>query len=431
MSRPPSKAMARGQRILVVGGGGREHALCWRIRHDRPDAELFALPGNGGIAELATLVPIAANDIDGITGWCRERRPDLVVVGPDEPLALGLVDALGDIGVRALGPSAAAARIESSKAWSADVGQAAGLPMPESHVFESADAADDFIRRRGEPFVVKADGLALGKGVFVCDSLAECHAAVDRIARRRDFGAAGARLVLQERLVGVEASVFAICDGDHFRVIGSARDHKRVHDGDHGPNTGGMGAYAPVPGLDRHILADLEARVFAPVIAELRRRGCPFVGFLYAGLMLTADGPRVIEFNSRMGDPEAQVLLPLIGFDLVEAMERAIDGRLSDFSPPSPTGAAVCVVLASGGYPGRYPVDRPIEGLDTSLPGTIVFHAGTRREGHHWYTAGGRVLGITGLGETLASARDQAYAAAREVRFEGAIQRSDIAAGGS
>jgi phosphoribosylamine--glycine ligase len=417
------------ERILVVGGGGREHALCWRILQDRPAARLHAAPGNGGIGRLATLLPIAAGDVPGMVAWCREEHPDLVVVGPDEPLALGLVDALAAIEVPAFGPAAGAARIEWSKAWSAEVCQAADVPGPASHVFSSADAADAFIDDRGEPLVVKADGLALGKGVLVCDTLEACHEAVDRLMRRRELGAAGQRIVLQERLAGAEVSVFAISDGSTCRVIGCARDHKRIHDGDRGPNTGGMGAFAPVPDLDPETLAGIEADILEPVLAELRRRGHPFVGFLYAGLMLTPEGPRVIEFNSRMGDPEAQALLPLLGFDLVEAMQRAVGGQLGDWRPGPLSGAAVCVVLASQGYPGHYEVGRSIRGLETSDVGSLVFHAGTRREADGWLTAGGRVLGVTGLGATLSEARERAYARVAGIDFEGLVMRTDIAMG--
>jgi phosphoribosylamine--glycine ligase len=420
---------APAERILVVGGGGREHALCWRIRRDRPAAELLAAPGNGGIGQLARLLPFAPGDVDGIVRWCRDERPDLVVVGPDEPLARGLVDALAAVGVAAFGPTAAAARIESSKAWAADVCRAAGLPMPETHVFSSADAADAYLDSRGDCLVVKADGLALGKGVVVGATLAECHDAIDRLMRRRELGPAGDRVVLQERLVGPEVSVFAISDGTTARTIGCARDHKRIHDGDRGPNTGGMGAYAPVPDVDEATLAWIEAHILAPVLGELARRGHPFVGFLYAGLMLTEDGPKVIEFNSRMGDPEAQVLLPLLGFDLVDAMRRAIDGELAGWAAGPAVGAAVCVVLASGGYPGRYEVDRPIRGLDGVPSGTLVFHAGTRQVGGGWLTAGGRVLGVTGTGATLVEARERAYAGARGIDFEGLAMRQDIAVG--
>lgn len=422
--------MSATERILVVGGGGREHALCWRIRHDRPAAQLFAAPGNGGIEALATLLPLAASDIAGITAWCREQRLDLVVVGPDEPLALGLVDALSAEGIRAFGPSAAAARLESSKAWAAEVGLAAGLPMPASWVFDTADEADAFVVARGGPCVVKADGLALGKGVIVCDGPAEAQVAIDRLMRRREAGAAGDRIVIQERLEGPELSVFAICDGRDLRILGAARDHKRLGDGDAGPNTGGMGAFSPVPGVDEVVLERIAATILAPVLTELAARGAPFTGFLYAGLMLTLRGPVVIEFNSRLGDPEAQVLLPLLRFDLVDAMSRALDDGLDDWRPDAAEGAAVCVVLASAGYPGRPEVGRPIDGLAEAAadPATLVFHAGTRRDGEGWTTAGGRVVGVTGAAHDLEEARVRAYAGVDAISFEGAQWRSDIAA---
>lgn len=415
-------------RILVVGGGGREHALCWRIAHDRPDAELFVAPGNGGTIDLARSVAIAATDIGTIVAWCREHRPDLVVVGPDDPLAAGIVDALAGAGVRAFGPTAAAARIEASKSWATDVCLAAGVPVPESHVFDDADAAEAFVRQRQQPFVVKADGLALGKGVVVADDVAATVEAIDRLLRRRVLGSAGDRVVLQERLSGPEASVFGICDGHDVRVIGTARDHKRIGEGDTGPNTGGMGAYAPLDDVDAGTLAEIESAILAPTLAELARRGSPFVGFLYAGLMLTSVGPVVIEFNSRMGDPEAQVLMPLLGFDLVDAMEAAIEGRLEALTLPPPSGSAVCVVMASGGYPGSYETGLPIDGLGIDDSRALVFHAGTRRDGAHVLTAGGRVLGITGLGVTVAEARERAYARADQIDFEGAVYRPDIAA---
>jgi phosphoribosylamine--glycine ligase len=420
--------MSSGPRILVIGGGGREHALCWRINRDRPDAELFAAPGNAGIGQIAQRLEFAASDIPAVTAWCRTERPDLVVVGPDDPLADGIVDALSAQGVRTFGPTAAAARIESSKAWATDVTAAAGVPTPASYVFDSADAAEAFVIERDEAFVVKADGLALGKGVFVCENVDETRRAIDRVARRRAFGPAGDRLVLQERLYGRELSIFAICDGTTFRVIGSARDYKRIEEGGRGPNTGGMGAYTPVPELTPPLLADIEERILAPTVAEMKRRGAPFVGFLYAGLMLTDEGPVLIEFNCRMGDPEAQVVLPLLRFDLVEAMELAIDGRLSEFLPAAPSGAAVCVVLASGGYPGIYPTGIEIEGLEAVAGDTFVAHAGTAREGDRWLTSGGRVVGVTGLGATVVEARERAYAAVQQVRFEGEVWRSDIAA---
>ena len=416
------------QRILVVGGGGREHALAWRINQDRPEADLFAAPGNAGIGRLATLVPVAADDIDGILGWCAEHEPDLVVVGPDDPLAAGIVDALGGAGVRAFGPTAAAARIESSKAWAAEILASAGVPIPESHVFESADAADAFVDAEPRAWVVKADGLARGKGVIVPGSTADTHVAIDRVARRKDFGAAGSRVLLQERLTGPELSVFAICDGTDFHVIGVARDHKRLEDGDRGPNTGGMGAYSPVAGVGPELLGQIEATIIGPTLAAMREAGCPFVGFLYAGLMLTERGPVVIEFNSRMGDPEAQVVLPLLRFDLAAAMEAAIDGELAALDLAPPAGAAVCVVLASQGYPGSYEHGVEITGLDANgHANAITFHAATIEHFGRVTTAGGRVLGVTGLADTIAEARARAYARAGTIHFEGAVGRTDIA----
>jgi len=417
------------QRILVVGAGGREHALCWRVRHDRPAAKLYAAPGNAGTAELATNVPLAANDIEGIRAWCDEHRPDLVIIGPDDPLAAGIVDTLTAAGHRTFGPSAAAARIEASKAWATEVCTAAGVPIPESYVFDDPDAADAFVIPRGEPFVVKADGLALGKGVIVPETVDETIAAIDRLGRRKELGAAGDRLLLQQKLVGPEASVFAICDGSDHQVIGVARDYKRIGARDVGPNTGGMGAYTPVADVDAEVLARIENRIISPVLAEMRRYGAPFTGFLYAGLMLTADGPVVIEFNSRMGDPEAQVVLPLLQFDLVEALDAAIDGQLGTLHPAPPTGAATCVVLASGGYPGSYETGRPITGVDDTGPSTLVFQAGTTREDGRLLTSGGRVLAVTGLGTSVALATDRAYAGADHIEFEGAVRRDDIAVG--
>jgi phosphoribosylamine--glycine ligase len=416
-------------RILVVGGGGREHALCWRIRRDRPDIELFAAPGNGGTDELATNVPLEATDIAEIAAWCDEHTPDLVVIGPDDPLAVGIVDVLTAAGHRTFGPSAAAARIEASKAWATEVCTAAGVPIPESHVFDDPDEAEAYVRDRGEPFVVKADGLALGKGVIVPDTVAETVEAIDRIGRRKELGSAGDRLVLQQRLSGPEASVFALCDGSDHLVIGVARDYKRVGDGDTGPNTGGMGAYTPVADVDAETLGRIERRIISPVLAEMRRMGAPFTGFLYAGLMLTADGPVVIEFNARMGDPEAQVVLPLLGFDLVEAMEAAIDGRVEDVPAATPEGAATCVVLASGGYPGSYATGLPISGVAETGPHTLVFQAGTRRAGDDLVTSGGRVLAVTGLGSTVAEAAARAYAGVDRIDFEDAVRRGDVAAG--
>ena len=343
-----------GMKILVVGSGGREHALCWRVRADRPDAGLYCAPGNSAIAGIATTVPLAADDIPGLLDWSVANRPDLVIVGPEDPCALGLVDRLAEAGIRAFGPSAAATRLESSKAWTTELLDRAGVPIPDSAIFDTPADAHDFVDDAVDPLVVKADGLALGKGVLVCDTPDEAHAAIDAIMVQRQFGDAGASVVIQERCYGPELSVFAICAGTSFRIIGSARDYKRAYDDDRGLNTGGVGAYSPVADADEALLQDVADRIIGPTLQAAADAGCPFTGVLYAGLMLTADGPVVIEFNIRFGDPEAQVILPTMRGDLVAAMLAAIDGDVTSVDLAPDGTAAVCVVLASGGYPGSY-----------------------------------------------------------------------------
>ena len=415
-------------KILVVGSGGREHALCWRVRGDRPDADLHCAPGNAAIAGIGTIVPLAADDISGLVDWSVANRPDLVIVGPEDPCALGLVDRLSEAGIRAFGPSAAATRLESSKAWTTELLDRAGVPIPDSAIFDTPSDAHDYVDDAVDPLVVKADGLALGKGVLVCDTAHQAHAAIDAIMVERQFGDAGSAVVIQERCDGPELSVFAICAGTSFRIIGSARDYKRAHDGDRGLNTGGVGAYSPVADADDALLQDVADRIIGPTLQAAADAGHPFTGVLYAGLMLTADGPVVIEFNIRFGDPEAQVILPTMRGDLVEAMLAAIDGDVSRVDLVPDGSAAVCVVLASGGYPGSYETGRKIEGLDALPPGALAFHAGTETRGDGLYTAGGRVLGIVGTGPDVPAARANAYAAVDEVTFQECQWRSDIAA---
>lgn len=415
-------------KILVVGSGGREHALCWRVRADHPEADLWCAPGNSAISEIATTVPLAADDVSGLVDWASSNRPDLVIVGPEDPCALGLVDRLADAGIRAFGPSAAATRLESSKAWTTELLDRAGVPIPDSAVFDSAADAHEYVDDSVEPLVVKADGLALGKGVLVCDTPDEAHAAIDAIMVERRFGDAGSSVVIQERCYGPELSVFAICAGAGFRIIGSARDFKRAHDGDRGLNTGGVGAYSPVADADEALLQDVADRIIGPTLQAAADAGGPFTGVLYAGLMLTADGPVVIEFNIRFGDPEAQVILPTMRGDLVEAMLAAIDGDVATVDLAPDGTAAVCVVLASDGYPGSYESGQKIEGLDALPPGALAFHAGTETRDDGLYTAGGRVLGIVGTGPDVPAARANAYAAVEKVTFQDCQWRSDIAA---
>ena len=415
-------------KILVIGSGGREHALCWRVLADRPDADLYCAPGNSAIAHVATIVPLAADDVSGLVDWAASYRPDLVIVGPEDPCALGLVDRLAEAGVRAFGPSAAATRLESSKAWTTELLDLAGVPIPDSAVFDTPSDAHDFVDDAVDPLVVKADGLALGKGVLVCDTPDEAHAAIDAIMVERQFGDAGSSVVIQERCDGPELSVFAVCAGTGFRIIGSARDYKRAHDGDLGLNTGGVGAYSPVADADEALLQDVADRIVGPTLQAASDAGRPFTGVLYAGLMLTADGPVVIEFNIRFGDPEAQVILPTMRGDLVEAMLAAIDGDVTRVDLEPDGTAAVCVVLASGGYPVSYTNGHMIDGLDALPPGALAFHAGTETRDDGLYTAGGRVLGIVGTGPDVPAARANAYAAVDQVTFQDCQWRRDIAA---
>ena len=417
-----------GVKILVVGSGGREHALCWRVRADRPDADLYCAPGSSAIAGIATTVSLAADDIPGLVDWSAANRPDLVIVGPEDPCALGLVDRLAEAGIRAFGPSAAATRLESSKVWTTELLDRAGVPIPDSAIFDSPSDAHDFVEDSVNPLVVKADGLALGKGVLVCDTPDEANAAIDTIMVERQFGDAGASVVIQERCYGPELSVFAICAGTSFRIIGSARDYKRAYDEDRGLNTGGVGAYSPVADADEALLQEVADRIIGPTLQAASDAGSPFTGVLYAGLMLTADGPVVIEFNIRFGDPEAQVILPTMRGDLVAAMLAAIDGDVTKVDLAPDGAAAVCVVLASGGYPGSYETGHIIKGLQALPAGVIAFHAGTETRDDGIYTAGGRVLGIVGTGPDVPAARKNAYAAVDHVTFQDSQWRTDIAA---
>jgi phosphoribosylamine---glycine ligase len=399
-------------RVLVVGSGGREHALAWKLAQSPTLTELHAAPGNPGIAGLAECHPIRADDAEGVLGLARSLEVDLVVVGPELPLVLGLADALRRFGVLVFGPSAAAARIEGSKAFAKEVMAAAGVP----------NAARLAIAR--PPCVVKADGLAAGKGVFVCRTQAEIDDAM------RALAGSGGDIVVEELLEGPEVSLFAICDGRNARPLVSAQDFKRAQDGDEGPNTGGMGAYAPVPRVGPEEVDALVAAVHRPVLEELARRGAPFVGLLYAGMMLTDDGPRVLEFNCRFGDPETQAVVPLLEGDLLEALAAAARGDVSgDDDARAAAGAAVTVVLAAE----RYPVDgdrgSAISGVEEAeASGALVFHGGTARHGERLVTNGGRILAVTGLGRSVADARSAAYEAARRISFPGMRYRRDIAA---
>ena len=417
-------------RILLIGGGGREHALAAALAAAPSEPELHCAPGNPGVARLARCHPISPVDVGAVVALARDVRPDLVVVGPEAPLVAGVADALREAGVAVFGPGAESARLEGSKAFAKDVMRAAGVPTARSFTVATAPDADAAIAALEGRVVVKADGLAAGKGVVVCADEAEARGAARRLLDGA-LGDAGARLVIEERLEGPELSLLALCDGTTAVPLPPARDHKRLGDGDVGPNTGGMGAYSPVPGLDAAAVADLLELVHRPVLRELERRGTPFSGCLYAGLMLTPDGVRVLEFNVRFGDPEAQAVLPLLRGDLTGRLYDAATGRLTPDPVEVEDGAAVAVVLAAPGYPDAVESGAAIEGLDEPddpSGDTHVFHAGTAIRDGRVVTAGGRVLAVTGLGSDLEAARRRAYARADRIRFPGLRRRSDIAA---
>jgi phosphoribosylamine--glycine ligase len=397
-------------RVLVVGSGGREHALAWRLSSSPGLTELHAAPGNPGIATLATCHPVAADDAEGLLGLARFLGVDLVVVGPEAPLVAGVADVLRHAGLTVFGPSAAAARIEGSKSFAKDVMAAAGVPT--AALLDSARV----------PCVLKADGLAAGKGVVVCRTEAELAAGVE-VAR-----GFGGDVVVEELLDGPEVSLFAVCDGTDALVLAPSRDFKRAYDGDEGPNTGGMGSFAPVPDIDDAALDGLVETCIRPVLGELARRGSPFVGTLFAGLMLTADGPRVLEYNCRFGDPETQSVLPLVDGDLLAALAAAASGSLSGVALGRLTATAVTVALVAGDYPSSGDRGTAIEGIaDAEAQGALVFHAGTALNDGRLVTNGGRLLGVTATGPTLADARSAAYAAADRIRIPGTRRREDIA----
>ena len=417
-------------KILVVGNGGREHALVWKLANDSERPELFCAPGNAGTATLATNVSIGAEDVEGLTAWAREQRPDLTVIGPEAPLCAGLTDRLQAEGLRVFGPTQAAARLEGSKAFAKEIMEAAGVPTACSRTFDDVDAALAYVQQTGAPIVVKADGLAAGKGVLICGTTAEAEDAVRQVMVAQAFGSAGQRVVVEECLDGEEASILALIDGEHVVMLASSQDHKRVFNGDDGPNTGGMGAYSPAPVVTDALWPVIREQVFDRTLAELRKRGIVYSGVLYAGLMMTADGPKVLEFNCRFGDPETQAILPRLSSDLAPALCACADGTLSEDLVTWRPEACVCVVMASGGYPGSYEKGKLIHGLDAAdtFDNVVAFHAGTALDDGHVVTSGGRVLGVTALGDDLRGAVSQAYRAVSKIAFDQAQYRTDIAA---
>ncbi|MEX0814969.1 MAG: phosphoribosylamine--glycine ligase [Dongiaceae bacterium] len=416
-------------RILVVGSGGREHALCWSIAASPLTDKLYCAPGNAGIATAAECVPLAADDLRGLVDFAVEAHIDFVVIGPERPLTLGLVDRLEAAGVKAFGPSAEAARLEGSKGFMKDLCARHGIPTAAYGRFTNAGAAKAFVAERGAPIVVKADGLAAGKGVIIAESLAEAEAAIDAMLTERRFGEAGTAIVVEEFLEGEEASFFALVDGATALPLASAQDHKRVGDGDTGPNTGGMGAYSPAPNVGAAMADEIMARIVTPTVAAMAAEGRPFKGVLYAGLMLTGEGPKLLEYNVRFGDPECQVLCVRLMSDLLPALIAARDGVLGSLDLRWHDRAALTVVLAAKGYPGDPLKGTEIRGLAAAaaLPDVTIFHAGTRRAADGRLLAdGGRVLGVTALGATVAEARARAYRAVELIDWPGGFCRRDI-----
>ena len=427
-------------KILVVGSGGREHAIAWRLAQDQTQHQLFAAPGNAGIADVATCLPLKVDDLEGIVAWARTERPDLVVVGPEAPLVKGLVDALAAADILAFGPVAAGARMEGSKRFAKDVMKAAGVPTGRAETFTDASAAKAALAEYGLPVVIKADGLAAGKGVIVAETREQAENAIDDMLVGNKFGAAGAEVLIEEFLHGEECSILAMVDGENAVLLPSSQDHKRIFDGDRGPNTGGMGAYSPAPVITSDRLPEIKERIILPVLRELKRRGIVYRGILYAGLMVNNEnsnphGPKalsgsdinVVEFNARFGDPETEAVLPRIGGDFAQALCNAARGCLKDSDIVVRDECAATVIMASGGYPGAYEKGKVIRGLETS-GAALVFHCGTRKaEDGQILTDGGRVLSVTGCGATLREAVDNAYDRIVNIEFEGQFYRKDIA----
>jgi phosphoribosylamine--glycine ligase len=417
-------------RVLLLGSGGRESALAWALHGSPNMSELVASPGNAGIAKLATVVSADITDPAKVVALAREVRPDLVVVGPEAPLVAGVGDALHAEGIDVFGPGAAAARIEGSKAFAKELMERAGIPTAQGRAFESVPPAVSYMDELGPPFVIKADGLAAGKGVVVTNDRSEAIRAIEERIAGATFGAEGRSVVIEEYLDGPEVSLIAFCDGTTVVPCEPAQDYKRVDDGDTGPNTGGMGSYSPVPACPREVAAQIAEELVAPAVDEMRNAGTPFVGALYAGLALTSGGPKVIEFNARFGDPETQALIPRLRSDFAEVCAACSKGELEGMQLRWSEEVCVAAVLASDGYPGDYATGFPIDGIDRAerLPGVHVFHAGTAMEEGRLVTAGGRVLAVCGVADTFRNARTKVYEAASHIAFEGRHMRTDIAA---
>ncbi|HOQ09224.1 MAG TPA: phosphoribosylamine--glycine ligase [Syntrophomonadaceae bacterium] len=418
-----------GKKILVVGQGGREHALVWKLSQSPQADKIYAAPGNPGIAQLAQCVDIAASDVSGLLDFARKEKIDLTVVGPEDPLMAGIVDAFKEQGLRIFGPTAKAAQLEGSKVFAKELMRKYNIPTAEYRVFDEPEAAIAFacsFTDRGQPVVIKADGLAAGKGVIIAAGSQEARQAVNEIMQERVFGDAGRRVVVEEFLEGEEVSVFALADGQRAVFLVAAQDHKRVFDNDQGPNTGGMGAYTHPPIYTQAVHEQVDRLILQPTVRAMAQEGCPYQGVLYAGLMITPSGPKVLEFNARFGDPETQVIMPVIEGDLLPLLEAAVDGDLSSVDIKVRPDYCVCVILASGGYPGTYQKGYPIKGLENLAENTLVFHAGTALQNGQLVTGGGRVMALVTRAGSMEEALTAVYSQIKHVHFTGMHYRTDI-----
>ncbi|MCF7955223.1 MAG: phosphoribosylamine--glycine ligase [Phycisphaerae bacterium] len=415
--------------VLLVGSGGREHAIAWKLAQSSKLDKLYTAPGNPGTAEYGENVDIDVNDIESLIKFAQSKDVGLAVIGPEDPLAAGIVDAFEAAGIKAFGPSGAAAQLEADKAFAKEIMRANSIPTAESRTFDNFQDAKAYIASRDEAVVIKAAGLAKGKGVFVCDEPADGILVAEKIMCDNMFGEAGAKLIVEEKLLGEEASILAFVDGKNIYVMETSQDHKPIGEGDTGPNTGGMGAYSPASVVTDKLMDQISAEVLVPTIDGMNRQGATFRGILYAGIMLTKGGPRVLEYNVRFGDPETQPILMRLKSDLIEVMLSTCSGNLDEVVLEWDERVAVCVVMSSGGYPGDYESGKKISGLEEAgkLDGVMVFHAGTAKDGDDIVTAGGRVLGVTALGDTVAEAKELAYKAVDMISFDGAYCRRDIA----
>jgi len=416
-------------KILVIGGGGREHAIAWRLSKDSCKPELYCAPGNAGTDAIAVNLPIPADNVEELLSWAKENRPDLTIVGPEIPLCMGITDAFEADGLRIFGPCRAAAQIEGSKRFSKEIMAVAGVPTAKSLSFSDPENAISALDSFGLPVVIKADGLAAGKGVIIATTKEQALETINSMLLDSSFGKAGAEILIEEFLTGEEASILALVDGENVVILPSSQDHKRAYDNDQGPNTGGMGAYTPAPVVTDELIPFIKESVVMPVVREMKKRGFPYKGVLYAGLMIKDNHINVLEFNARFGDPETEAILPRIDGDIIPAFEACIDGTLNDNLISVRSEVAVTVVMASEGYPGSYPKSITINGIEdaNALDDCIVFHAGTRRENGEVLTSGGRVLSVTALGDNLESAVKRAYQAVDKINFKGSQYRKDIA----